>query len=225
MSCAERSYRRGPPSDDDHARGRGIRHRLQGAQKDQHARRQERLARQRLVDACRGFTPHLVTGVWVGFASAPITEWFCGRGAVPWWARLRNRPRRAISRRSRRPGIDDRRRLPTSGSCRMAPANRVMTEYFVANLPRKLRGTVLRRSGQLATGIRRVFFGSNTGTATPPSRHTGCEVLLLRSSQAPSDREANAGESRKRSAASGDACSGEGDKTTERQTLNRGSRD
>ena len=80
--------------DDEHAvRCRQLRHRIQGAAGGLHAARpRERPARRTTTSThgSSGFTPHLVTGVWVGFDKPRtiISNGFAGELAVPMWARF-----------------------------------------------------------------------------------------------------------------------------------------
>ena len=144
-----------------------------------------------------GFTPHLVTGVWVGFDKPRtiISNGFAGELAVPMWARFMKQ----ATAKHKPDTFKSPEGLIVANICRLsgrlpnAACDRVITEYFA-------RGTVPTRvcdqhsffteSTQLAAGLPGSIAITQAGgvseTVHMPAPRTA-EVPVVTASQAPPD--------------------------------------
>jgi penicillin-binding protein 1A len=146
-----------------------------------------------------GFTPHLATGVWVGFDKPRtiIANGFAGELAVPMWARFMKQ-----ATASDKPDtFKAPQGLTTAAVCRVSgllpngACDRVVTEYFArGTTPTEIcqEHNFFGASGQLATAYPGggVVFGSNTGTtdtAPQPAAARASEAPSIAAAQAPSD--------------------------------------
>jgi 1A family penicillin-binding protein len=144
-----------------------------------------------------GFTPHLVTGVWVGFDKPRtiIANGFAGELAVPMWARFMKQATAA----DKPDTFKAPRGLTSVGVCRLSgqlpngACDRVITEYFASGTaPTQLcqEHSFFTGSGQLAAAYPGgAVVGSNAGSAAyipqPAARTNDAPVVVA--SQAPSD--------------------------------------
>ncbi len=144
-----------------------------------------------------GFTPHLVTGVWVGFDKPRtiIANGFAGELAVPMWARFMKQ----ATATDKPDTFKAPQGLVSVGVCRLTgllpngACDRVITEYFVrGTAPTQIcqEHGVFTQSGQLAAAISGgAITGSNAGTAgdAHQSAARAGDVPSASTAQAPSD--------------------------------------
>jgi penicillin-binding protein 1A len=143
-----------------------------------------------------GFTPHLVTGVWVGFDKPRtiIANGFAGELAVPMWARFMKQ----ATATDKPDAFKTPQGLMTVGVCRLSgqlptgACDRVITEYFArGTAPTQFcqEHTFFTVSGQLAatypSGAVVGTSGSAADTPQPVARASDTPVAVA--SQEPSD--------------------------------------
>ena len=144
-----------------------------------------------------GFTPHLVTGVWVGFDKPRtiIANGFAGELAVPMWARFMKQ----ATATDKPDTFKAPRGLTAVGVCRLSgqlpngACDRVITEYFASgSAPTQLcqEHSFFTGSGQLAAAYPGgAVVGSNAGSGPympqPVARTNDAPVVAA--SQGPSD--------------------------------------
>jgi penicillin-binding protein 1A len=183
-----------------------------------------------------GFTPHLATGVWVGFDKPRtiISNGFAGELAVPMWARFMKQ----ATAKDKPDAFKPPQGLVAVGICRLsgrlpnAACDRVITEYFVGGtVPTEVceEHSFFIPLGQLASaypGGPVVIHAGHGGDPQPPAAQPTGEAAAV-ASQAPPHlvMAAEAEEPPKKKRGFWGRLFGRGDKDEDDPKLNRRSRD
>src|SRR5688572_26790982 len=144
-----------------------------------------------------GFTPHLVTGVWVGFDKPRtiISNGFAGELAVPMWARFMKQ----ATAKDKPDAFKAPEGLIAASICRLSgrlpngACDRIVTEYFArGTVPTQVcdQHSFFTETGQLAAGfpgsIAVTHAGGVTETAPDPPQRAN-DAPVASASQAPAD--------------------------------------
>jgi penicillin-binding protein 1A len=182
-----------------------------------------------------GFTPHLVTGVWVGFDKPRtiIANGFAGELAVPMWARFMK-----VATAGDKPDTFKMAEgLTTVSVCRLSgklpgPAcDRVVTEYFARGAtPTEIcqEHGFFTASGQLAAiSPGSTAVGGNPATADVPQPPAQTDAAVVAASREPSEivTAADTGDEPKKKRGFWGRIFGRGDKDKKDEPLDRRSRD